>query len=403
MNKSNHFTGQPIFSQLIKLIPRQEVVHLARKHQSDRYYKKFKTYEHLVTMLYTILSKCSSLREVTTGLLACQGKLNHLGISYFPRRSTISDANCHRNWKVFEDLYRRLYLMYGKVLPDSRSKDWVSKLYIFDSTTISLFQEILKNAGRLPMNGKRKGGIKAHTLIRAIDDVPCLVRLTPAAAHDTPFMKEFSLPRGSIAVFDKGYIDYTQFDKWKRQGVSFVTRLRSSATYRTINQRQLSDHSKASGIVSDQIVELGHHHNNQVTRFKARLVTYIDPQKKKILVFLTNNFRFQPLTIAQIYKRRWQIEMLFKRLKQNYPLKYFLGDNENAIRIQIWCALIADLLLKYIRRQAKRNWAFSNLSSMIRLHLMNYISLIKFMENPEKAIEDQLSKDHSLNWSLFPP
>ena len=402
MNKSNHFTGQPIFSQIISLIPRAQLSRLAKAHHSDRYCKKFRTYEHLVTMLYAVMSKCTSIREVTTGLMACGRKLNHLGLTYYPRKSTLSDANRRRDAVVFEELYGVLYKKYRKSLPDSRIKNWVSKLYIFDSTTISLFQEILKNAGRSPMNGKRKGGIKAHTLMKADEDVPCLVRFTAASAHDTPFMKKLSLPKGSIAVFDKGYNDYSQYEKWGKQGVSFVTRLRTSASFEVLKERKVSEKQSQGGVLHDQIIFLGHQSHNNVTRLKARLVTYLDTQTGKQFRFLTNHTRFSATTIAAIYKRRWQIETLFKRIKQNYPLRYFLGDNQNAIKIQIWCVLIVDLLLKYIRKQAKRKWAFANLTSMIRLHLMTYINLYSFLNNPGKAIQLNQSNEPTYLYSLFP-
>lgn len=402
MNKSNHFTGQPIFSQIISLIPKGQLRGLTRIHQSDRYYKKFKTYEHLVTMLYAVMSKCTSIREVTTGLMACDRKLNHLGMTYYPRKSTLSDANGRRDASVFEALYGILYKKYGKYLPDSRKESWASKLYIFDATTISLFQEILKNAGRNPMNGRRKGGIKAHTLMKANEDVPCLVQFTAAAAHDAPFMKKISLPQGSIAVFDKAYHDYSQYKKWGEQGISFVTRLRNSASYQVLSQRKVSDKQSRCGVLNDQNILLGHHSHNNVTRLQVRLVTYQDSESHKQFQFLTNNTRFSATTVAAIYKRRWQIETLFKRIKQNYPLRYFLGDNQNAIKIQIWCALIVDLLLKYIRKQVNRKWAFANLTSMIRLHLMTYINLMQFLNNPEKAIHANRDNHPTYLYSLFP-
>lgn len=400
MNKSTHFSGQPIFSQLINLIPRSKILQISRRYNSDRYYKKFKTYEHLITMLYAIWGNCSSIREVTTGLLACSKRINHLGMNYFPRRSTLSDANCKRDATVFEEIYRMLYNQLAKYLPDSRSEKWVSKLYIFDSTTISLFQEILKNAGRNPMNGKRKGGIKAHTLIKADHDVPCLVRLTPAAAHDSPFMKQIDVGQGSILVFDKGYNDYKQLAQWNNHQIYFVSRLNKAAVYQSLDDYAIADDQQLNGVLQDQKVVLGHHHHNQITRIQVRLITFKDQQSGRVFRFFTNLFDLPALTVTHIYKRRWQIEILFKRLKQNYPLKYFLGDNENAIQIQIWCALIADLLLKFIRKHTKRSWSFANLVSMIRLHLMNYINLFKFLNDPEKAIESP--NPRIMEWSLFP-
>jgi hypothetical protein len=401
MSKSTNFSGQPIFSQIIKLIPREKVQEASRELATDKYYKKFKTYDHLVVMLYAILNRCTSIREVITGFMACEDKLNHLGINGLPRRSTLSEANCKRDYKVFEVVYNMLYEKYARSLPDSQSDKLLSKLYICDSTTIALFQEILKNAGRKPMDGKRKGGIKAHTLIKADEDVPCLVQFTAGAAHDNPFLKKLDIPSGSIIVFDRGYNNYEVFSRWTEQNVTFVTRLRKKAVYEVLEEKELSNDQKETGVLSDKLIILGHSSHKNVTKVQARMVEFYDKENDRNFTFITNNFGFEARTIADIYKKRWQIESLFKRIKQNYPLKYFLGDNENALKIQIWCALIADLLLKYIKRQVKRSWAFSNLSSMIRLHSMSYINIFKFLENPEKAINEEINRRKVITLSLF--
>ena len=388
MSKNTFFTGQPIISQVISLISRAKVNQLARQNHSDHYYKKFKTYHHVVSMLYTVMSGCTSIREVVTGMMVCSGKLNHLGIDYTPRKSTLSDANCKRGHRVFEDIYQYLYKRYASRLPDSRPEKWYKRLYIIDSTTISLFQEILKNAGRSPMNGKRKGGVKAHTLIKADEDVPQLVRLTAAAAHDIPFLKYVQLPQGSIVTFDKAYINHRIWKQWTTNKVTFVSRLRSGSVITVLKQREVNSIQKSKGIISDQEVILGGLENDKVVKVRARLITYHDGVKQRDFTFVTNNFRMAPFTIASIYQKRWQIEVLFKRIKQNYPLKYFLGDNENAIKVQIWCVLIVDLLMKVIHKQIKRKWAFSNMVSMIRLHLLTYIDLKRFLNDPDAIIND---------------
>ena len=386
MSKSANFTGQPIFSQLLSLINTAAVHRLAERHGTDKYYKKFKTYNHLVTMLYTIFHKCSSLREVTTGMQVCNQKLNHLGLIYCPRRSTFADANQKRDSSVFEAIYKFLYKKYHASLPDSRSsKGWLSRMYIVDSTTLTLFKEILKNAGNRSVNGKRKGGVKVHTLIKADEDVPVLVKMTAAAASDTPFIKRMKLAKGSIVVFDKGYLNYTQYDLWTKEGVNWVTRMRDSAVFEVVKNKHLSQAQLSKGVLSDQIVIIGHQSHKNVTRTKARRINYYDKKTDKHFTFLTNNMTFSAATIALMYKQRWQIELLFKRIKQNYPLQYFLGDNENAIRLQI-CALIADLLLKVIQQKLKRKWSFSNLCSMLRIHLMTYTKLFEFLENPDRML-----------------
>ena len=384
MNKSNFFTGQPIFSQLIKLIPRTIISKAVRECKSDYYYKKFDTGHHLITMLYACYQHCTSLREVVSGMGACEGRLQSLGITHLPARSTLSEANMRRGYQVFEQIYLSLYQYHQQLLPDSQSDELSKKLVIIDSTTISLFQEILKSAGSRRLNGKKKGGIKVHTAIRSHENVPYLVRFSSGASADVNFLKDIHLPTGSIVVMDRGYNSYNKFHEWNLTKINWVTRLRTESIVNVIEERVVTDEQKRLGVISDQDIILGFK-NKKIQQVRCRLVRYYDAANKRQFAFLANNLNWKPFKIADIYKRRWQIELLFKRLKQNMPLHYFLGDNENAIKIQIYCALIADLLLKVATRGIKRRWSFSNLASIVRLHLMNYTNLIKFLEHPDKC------------------
>jgi len=385
MNKDGYFTGQPIFTQVLSLIKKSKIQRLAKSYKSDKYYKKFKTYDHLVTMLYTIYQRCTSLREVTTGMQASMHKLNHLGMTYCPRRSTLAEANAKRNHEVFESIYMSLYQKYKKSLPDSRARySWIERLYIIDSTTIKLFSEILKANGISRMDGRTKGGMKVHTMIKAAEDVPCLIKLTDAASSDVFFIDKLRLPKGSIVTFDKGYISYVQYDLWEKQKVSWITRLKNNGPHEILTQRKITTNDIESGVQSDQYILLGGTSRGRKPRTKARLVKFYDKENKKHFNFITNNRQLSAKSISLIYKRRWQIEILFKRLKQNYPLRNFLGDNANAIKIQVWCALIADLLIKIIQAKVKRKWSFSGISSMIRIHLMSYIKLFKFLTDPDR-------------------
>ena len=403
MRKGSFFTGQPIFNQVLKFIPRRDVITIARQLDADRYYKNFKTYDHLVTMLYSIFNHCHSLREVTTGLLAWDHRIEHLGIDSHPRRSTFADANQKRSPEVFEKIYLKLLQRYQHLLPDSRKRSRKDNLYIFDSTTIALFQEILKGAGRTPADGRRKGGIKVHTLLHAATDVPTMIRYSAAAVNDTKFLKTVQLPAGSVIVFDKGYRDYTTYNRFTDQKITWVTRHRDSSVYTVINKKDLSEYHKKHGVTKDRIIVLGHSGKNAV-HVRARMIDYKDPLTQKTFQFITNNESLSPLSIANYYRKRWQIETFFKRIKQNYPLQFFLGDSQNAISIQIWCALIADLLLKVIKKGTRSKMAFSNLIGLIRLHLMTYMDLKNFIRSPEKSllkkVKEQL-KTHTLP-SLFP-
>ena len=393
MNKSTFFSGQPIFTQLLKFIPKDTVATIAHDSKADRYSKRFSTYEHLVTMLYSIFNNCNSLREVVTGMLASEQRLNHLGVRYHPRRSTISDANSRRQAEVFGEIYYSVFNRYAGFLSDSRKNSKSSKLFIIDSTTISLFQEILRTSGKNPASGKRKGGIKVHTLVRSDHDVPSMIRLTAATANDSQFLREVRLPRGSIIVFDRGYYDFTTLNRFTCDGITWVTRLRKLFAYDSIEDLEPANNTD---IKSDEHILLGHRSS---VRVKARLIKFFDPLSGEQYEFLTNNFRMSAMNIASLYKKRWQIELLFKRMKQNYPLKYFLGESPNAIKIQIWCALIADLLLKIVKKGTAAKWSFSNLAAMIRLHLMTYIDLGGFLKSPEKALLKMFAKSKQYNYN----
>lgn len=402
MSKNTFFTGQPIFNQLLSLIPKFIIQDSVIFSNSDKYYKKFRSYEHLVTMLYTCIQKCSSLREVTTGMMACHHKLIHLGLAYSPRRSTLAEANNKRTCEFFSSVYFRLYHHYYQFSPDSRLKGSIeNRLFLIDSTTISLFTEIMKGAGCKGVNGKKKGGAKAHLVVKAIDDIPVFVMITPASINDREIFKNMVLPNGAIAVFDKGYNNYEQFEKWTNESVTWVTRMRSDSCLEEIESNQLTEKEIEAGVIADDIVILGRPSNRKTKRIKIRRIIYFDREKNREFTFITNNFSFKASVIAAIYKRRWQIELLFKRLKQTYPLRNFLGESENAIKTQIWCALITDLLLKIIKNKVQKNWSFSNLSAMVRLHLMNYINLIQFLKNPEKSLVNYKEPIQELQLKLF--
>lgn len=286
MSKSTFFLGQPVFSQLLNLISRTDIRKTVENFSADYYTKSLFTYEHLTVMLYAIFNRCTSLREVTTGIMACNSKLLHLGLDYTVRRSTLSDANRKRSFEVFDDIYKKLHSRYAGILSDSRSgkrEKLKGKVFIIDSTTISLFHDILKSAGRNPVSGKRKGGIKAHTLIKADEDVPQLVCFTASAAHDVPFMKAVRVPKGSILVFDKAYRDYRQLNRWDEQRISWVSRLHRSSVVQHLYEKEISEYHKNQGITSDSIICIGHDHHDKIEKVHCRLVKYYDEQNKGTL------------------------------------------------------------------------------------------------------------------------
>lgn len=401
MNKNNtkKLIGQPIFSQILNLIPKNIIRDNAKAKKADRYYKEFTTQKHLICLLYGILNKCNTLRELCEGMLACEGKLNHFGLSRTPARSTISDANNRRTSEVFEAIYFSLVKQYSSVLSDSRKLMLsIKKLFIIDSTTIKLFSDILQGVGRKPKNqGKRKGGVKVHMLIDAVENVASMVCITAAKVHDSTFLKSLHLAKKSFVVFDKAYNNYKRFAAWTRDTIYFVTRMKNNAVYEVVRTVSEDASQSTPGVKKEEIIKLKYKDKKQDKTLALRRITYKDEELREY-VFITNNFRITAEEVALIYKNRWQIELIFKKLKQNFPLKYFYGDSENAIKTQIWCTLIANLLIMVLKQLSKTKKAFSNIVAVIRMHLLSYINVFLFLRDSIKAWRRFRQEEYQLSF-----
>jgi hypothetical protein len=388
MGEVKKFPGQPVLSQILDVIP-NSLIHAAnRKHKANRYYKRLPLRVHLVTLLYGVFSYCNGLRELCEGMLACEGKLSHLGLDKAPARSTISDANNKRSYQVFETIYYGLLKQYHSFISDSRLKGLsIRNLKIIDSTTISLFSDMLQGVGRNRLDGSRKkGGIKVHAMMDAFSGVTEFIRITAAREHDRKFLYHLKLPADSWLVFDKAYNTYHHFAKWTTQKIWFVSRMKDNAIFHVT--KVLVDKTRrkqAIGVIKEQYITVAIKTNGTVTaRLKLRRVTY-KSREGKIFVYITNDFTLPASKIANIYKNRWMIELLFKQIKQNFPLRYFWGESDNAIKMQVYCVLIAQLLMVVIRKKATTKKSFANMITVIRLHLMSYVELLEFIKDTYKA------------------
>ena len=323
MDKNKKLTGQPILSQILSCIPLSMVNQTSKKLKSNKYYKRIPVRVHLTTLLYGVFSYCNGLREICEGMLACEGKLTHLGLDRAPARSTLSDANNQRSYLIFEAIYFELLKKYHSFISDSRLKGLsIRRLKIIDSTTIRLFSDILRGVGRNPLDGARKkGGIKVHSLMDAFSGVVEFMRITEAKEHDRKFLHYIKLPPNSFIVFDKGYNLYSQFAKWTTQKVWFVTRMKDNAVFHVT--KVITDKTRKknpTGILKEQYVTFGFKNSNkEAERLKLRRITF-KADDGKIYIFITNNFSLSAQEIARIYKYRWMIELLFKQIKQNFPL-----------------------------------------------------------------------------------
>ena len=394
MGKSSNFFGQPIYGQLIKSLNRDKIVEISRKHGGERYVKSFDGYTHLITMLYAIILRFDSLREIETSMTAEVRKLHHVGIATVPKRSTLSDANARRSEKFFEEVYRELYAANKEILSsDSRrngTEEWIKRLRIIDSTTITLFSNaIFKGVGRHPKTGKKKGGIKVHSVIHANEGVPCDVQFTSAATNDSFMLAPSHYAHNEIVALDRAYINYAKFEELTDRGVVYVTKMKKNLNYQVLVDCM---HQNPQGQMEyrEQVVVFRRDGINHI----ARIITYVDIKKgkrPKLISLLTNDFDMDPETIVAIYRRRWQIESLFKQIKQNFPLRYFYGESANAIKIQIWVTLIANLLLSVLQSKLSRRWSFSGLATIVRIMLMYYLNLEKFLNQPDADLKIMLA------------
>ena len=397
MGKSSHFIGQPMYSQVIKLLDKSRILQISRENGGERYTKRFNGWIHLVVMLYAIIMRFDSLREITASLLTEARKLSHIGITFKIGRSTLADANKRRSEAIFESIYRDTYATYRHVLSsDSRTgktPQWMRRLQIIDSTTITLFSNLIfKGVGRHPKNGKKKGGIKVHTVIHANEGVPSDIRFTSAATNDSFMLKPSSLSKGDIIAMDRAYIDYEKFEQLTEKQVIYVTKMKKSLKYEILGD---TIYQTPEGVMEVRVQEVRFTKKKQggeTIVHNTRIITYVDVRKHKLISLLTNDMEFDPSEIIEIYHRRWEIELLFKQIKQNFPLKYFYGESANAIKIQIWVTLIANLLLMVMQKRLQRPWSFSGLATMVRITLMDYVDFYSLFNFPEKDWEDILAK-----------
>ncbi|MFC4666742.1 IS4 family transposase [Falsiporphyromonas endometrii] len=399
MGKSTHFIGQPLYSQIIKLLHKPTVLRLSQSHQGERYVKRFDAWTHLVVMLYAIIMRFDSLREITVSLQAEARKLQHLGICMMTSKSTLADANKRRPEVVFEAIYRHLYATYhNRLLSDSRhplkkEPQWMKKLQIIDSTTISLFSNLIfKGVGRHPKRGKKKGGIKVHTVIHANEGVPSDIRFTSAATHDSFMLNPTTLSKGDIIAMDRAYVDYEKFEAMTQRGVIYVTKMKKKLLYTVSDEIIYQSPEGLMAMRVQHITFTKELKKGERVIHKARLITYADEKKRKLISLLTNDMESYPQEIIDIYRKRWEIELLFKQLKQNFPLKYFYGESANAIKIQIWVTLIANLLLMVMKSGLTRSWSFSGLATMVRITLMYYVDFYSLFNHPEKDWEACLNE-----------
>lgn len=365
-----------MFSQLLQLFPRTEFESAVRRTGAEYAAKGFSSWSQLVSMLFCQLGRAHSLREIEGGLKSCEGKLAHLGIEP-PARSTLAYANAHRPWQLFEAVFHDLYAkVAGSVKGPKRKFRFKNKLVSIDSTVIDLSLSMYDWA----KYQRTKGAVKLHLVLDHDGYLPCFGVVTDGTVGDVTVAQALTFAPGTIVVDDRGYNDYAMFGRWCEQGVFFVTRMKTDALFEVEQQEPIFE--PQGNVVGDQRVRLSSEHARRHCPQVLRRVLAVHPETGHTLVFLTNLHHLSASTIAAIYKDRWQVELFFKALKQNLKIKTFVGTSANAVKTQIWTALICMLLLRYLLLKSRFGWSLANLVALLRMNLFTHRDLRAWIDDP---------------------
>jgi hypothetical protein len=363
-----------IFSQLLQLFPRIEFENTVKQTKAERHAKGFTCWGQFVSMLFCQLGRAHSLREITGGLRSCEGKLKHLGITA-PAHSTLAYANEHRPWELYQETFFHLLGRCQSQVNGKKKFRFKNKLVSLDSSVIDLCLSLYDWA----KFRRTKGAIKLHLILDHDGYLPSFAVITEGKVSDVKVAHTLKFDPGTIVVYDRGYNDYLLFGNWTEQGIFFVTRMKDNAVFEVLEEKPIPQHRN---ILKDQVIRLTGLKAEERCPYLLRRVEVYDAEKDTTFVFLTNNFNLGSTTIAAIYKDRWQIELFFKALKQNLKIKTFVGTSANAVKIQIWTALIAILILRFLQLQSQFKWSLSNLVALLRMNLFTHRDLWTWLNKP---------------------
>jgi Transposase DDE domain/Domain of unknown function (DUF4372) len=363
-----------MFSQILKLIPRIDFERMVKETGAEYRSKGLSSWSQFVGMLFCQLGRAHSLREIEGGLKSCEGKLAHLGIEA-PARSSLSYANGHRPWQLFEKVFHGLFEIVAAKAVGKKKFRFKNKLVSLDATVIDLCLSLYDWA----KFRRTKGAVKLHLVLDHDGYLPCFGIITEGKVADVKAAHQMHFASGTIVVDDRGYNDYRLFAQWTDAGVYFVTRMKDNALFEVVEQRE-PPHNR--GILKDQIIRLTGAGAQDKCPHLLRRVEALREDTGGILVFLTNHLGLGASTIAAIYKERWQIELFFKALKQNLKIKTFVGTSANAVKTQIWTALISMLLLRYLQLSSRFGWSLANLVALLRMNLFTHRDLMAWLDQP---------------------
>jgi hypothetical protein len=363
-----------MFSQILKLIPRTDFERIVKETGAEYRSKGLSSWSQFVAMLFCQLGRAHSLREIEGGLKSCEGKVAHLGIEA-PARSSLSYANGHRPWQLFEKVFYGLFEIVAAKAVGKKKFRFKNKLVSIDSTVIDLCLSLYDWA----KFRRAKGAVKLHLVLDHDGYLPCFGIITDGKVADVKAAHQMHFAPDTIVVDDRGYNDYRLFAQWTQAGVYFVTRMKDNALFHVVEERAVPQHRN---ILKDQTIRLVGTGAQEKCPHLLRRVEAIREDTGGTLVFITNHHALGASTIAAIYKDRWQIELFFKALKQNLKIKTFVGTSANAVKTQIWTALISMLLLRYLQLSSRFGWSLANLVALLRMNLFTHRDLMAWLDQP---------------------
>jgi hypothetical protein len=369
-----------IFSQILQLIPRFEFESAVRKHDAERHTRGFSSWGQFIAMLFCQLGHAKSLREICGGLAASEGKLRHLGLPAAPARSTLAYANEHRPWQLCQTVFDQL-LAKCQTLAASQPGTRKKRKFRFKNPLLSLDASVIDLCATMFDWAKfrlTKGAVKLHLLLDHDGYLPSYAVITEGKKHEVRVARQMRFAPGTILVFDRGYTDYEWFASLIQQGVYFVTRLKENADYGVVENLAVP---QGRGVRRDQVIFFYKLAKAGIDAYFRRIEFY-DEENDRVLVFLTSHMGLAAATIAAVYKERWQIELFFRALKQSLRVKTFVGTSANALKTQLWTALIAMLLVKYLQLKSSFGWSLSNLVALLRQQLFVYRDLWTWIDDP---------------------
>ena len=362
------------FAQVLELIDRHGFGRAVRDLDAERGAKGFRSWDQFVAMLFCQLGSANSLREICGGLSTAMGRVVHLGMKSAPKRSTLAYANEHRPWELYQRVFEQVLGRCQELaMTRKRTFRFKNPLRILDATVIDLCLEVFDWA----RFRRTKGAIKLHMQLQERGCLPCWALVTEGKTHEVRVAQGLSFEPGTIVVMDRAYTDYAMFGRWTEQDVFFVTRMKSNADYHVIHTIP----GGKSGVRRQEWIRFNGPAGKGCPN-ALRRITVWDPEQQREIILLTNQFVLSAATIAKVYRFRWQIELFFKALKQNLKIKTFVGTSENAVKTQVWTALIAMLLLRFLQLKSSWKWSLSNLAAMLRFNLLTYRDLWAWLDDP---------------------